>query len=68
MNPNDNFVILRAKRISNGNYRLLCNLPDNQVTPWATYYASTIDGKDRYRGQYFYQGEEEHAYEDFETR
>jgi len=67
-NPNDNFVIMRAKRLPNGEYRLLCKLPDNVVTPWATYVSPTIDGRERYSGQYYYSSEESYAYEDYETR
>jgi len=64
---NNEFIVLRAKRLRSGEYSILCSLPENPSTPWATWIAETIDGKGRYHGQYYYPDQEATAYEDFET-
>lgn len=64
----DEFQIIKAKSIGNfGEYILLCHIPGN-VTPWVTWRSNSIDGKDRYWGHYFYEGQEELARQDFEDR
>lgn len=65
---NNDFVILRAKRLRTGEYSILCHLPQNPNTPWATWIADTIDGRSkRYSGNYYYPDQESQAYEDYET-
>lgn len=64
---NDDFVVLRAKRLRSGEYFILCQLPNNVSTPWATWVAATVDGKDRYHGNYYYPDQERTAYEEYET-
>lgn len=69
MNPAiDNFVVLRAKRNPRGDYTLLCHLPENKATPWVTWTAASVDGKDRMKGNYFFPEEETAAYEDYDAR
>ena len=68
MNTTDEFVILRAKRKPGGNYILLCHLPQNEVTPWVTWYSQDIAGTQRMNGIYFYEDEEADARTDFEER
>jgi len=62
------FIIKACRQLSSGNYVILCELPDNPSTPWATWITPTPDGSVRLRGQYFYPGEENFAREDYETR
>jgi hypothetical protein len=64
----DEFVILRAKRRSSGDYILLCHLPQNNVTPWVTWFSHDITGSHRMNGNYFYEDEETDALKDFEAR
>jgi hypothetical protein len=68
MNITDEFVIHRAKRTNSGAYILLCNLPQNEVTPWVTWYSEDITGTHRINGNYFYSDEAADAFKDFEER
>ena len=61
------FTIIESRPALVG-FVILCHLPENPVTPWATWRAQTADGQGRESGHYFYEGEEALAREDFETR
>lgn len=64
---NEEIIVHRAKRLRNGEYFILCQLPQNPITPWATCMSSTVDGKDRYHSSFYYPSQESLAYEDFEA-
>jgi hypothetical protein len=64
----DDFVILRAKRLATGEYSILAQLPGNPNTPWVTWIADTVDGKNRRMGNYYYPDQMSTAYEEYEVR
>jgi len=47
---------------------ILCYLPHNRVTPWATWQRNTQEFEGTYWGHYFGPDEEEKARKDFNTR
>ena len=61
------FKVLKAKLRGN-QYIVLCNLPENTVTPWVTWIATTANGDDVHCGHYFYENEEARAHADFDAR
>lgn len=61
----DDFEVIKAKK-RGSEYIILCHLRSNTVTPWATWQSTTVDGKERYWGHYFY--DEAPAHADFEAR
>jgi len=63
----DNIEILKAKK-SGDSYIILARMPNNAVTPWATWVSETITGENRWSGRYFFEGEEQFAHDDFERR
>ena len=63
----DDIEILKAKR-SGDVYIILAHIPDNAVTPWATWLSTTITGEKRWSGRYFFDDEEQHAHDDFDYR
>lgn len=66
MNVNDNFEVIQARKCGQ-NYYILCYLPDNKVTPWASWVSPTPDGKiERYRGNYYFS--EKEALDQFSNR
>jgi len=61
----DNIEILKAKK-SGDVYIILAHLPNNSVTPWATWVSETITGEKRWSGRYF--TDEIDAHPDFDGR
>lgn len=65
---NDTFKVLKAKAVGN-DYIILCHLPNNPVTPWATWRTDKVDGSgNRFWGHYFYDDQESDAHRDFDDR
>jgi hypothetical protein len=65
---NDTLKVLKARAVGD-EYIILCHLPGNTITPWATWRTDKIDGTGaKFHGHYFYDDEEAAAYEDFESR
>jgi hypothetical protein len=60
------FKILYAKPRNENEYIIMCHLPTNSVTPYATWQTTTLCGDNRYWGHYFRTQEE--ALSDFQTR
>jgi hypothetical protein len=57
--------IIKRKQIRDHTEVILCELPDNKVTPWATWQRNMITG-DTYWGHYH--SDEFEAYRDFKER
>jgi hypothetical protein len=54
MNDTDSFSILLAKK-KGDEYIIMCHLPKNQVTPWATWRTLSLDGSQpRFCGTYHF--------------
>ena len=63
----DKIEILKAKR-SGDSYIILARMPNNKVTPWATWVSETVTGENRWSGRYFFENEETDAHADFDGR
>jgi hypothetical protein len=61
------FEIIDAKTVPGGHI-ILCHLPYNRTTPWATWWTKEVAGLDTDRHSGHYHRSEEAAKADFESR